>query len=162
MYKLMVRASTLIENYPHTAHTTPIHTQDALREQYKVWSLFHGPRIELNSQCLFVSEMYSWQAKEEDEEEVEDGDLLGLTGGKSLTIFLVEATKAMGESREGDPDEYSALQVKYWEEMQSFNFAYSEIVELCPRYNKKQDIQRRSGLHWSGALWQQTCQDLPV
>ena len=55
--------------------------------------------------------MYSWQAREEDEEEVEDGDLLGLTGGKSLTIFLVEATKAMGESREGDPDEYSALQV---------------------------------------------------
>jgi len=54
--------------------------------------------------------MYSWQAREEDEEEVEDGDLLGLTGGKSLTIFLVEATKAMGESREGDPDEYSALQ----------------------------------------------------
>ena len=57
--------------------------------------------------------MYSWEAKEEDEDEVEDGDLLGLTGGKSLTIFLVEATKVMGESREGDPDEYSALQVKY-------------------------------------------------
>ena len=62
---------------------------------------------------MFVSEMYSWEAKEEDEDEGEDGDLLGLTGGKSLTIFLVEATKAMGESREGDPDEYSALQVKY-------------------------------------------------
>ena len=106
--------------------------------------------------------MYSWQANEEDEEEVEDGDLSGLTGGKSLTIFLVEATKAMGESREGDPDEYSALQVKYWEEMQSCIIACSEIVELCPRHNKKQDIQRGSGLHWSGALWQQTCQDLPI
>ena len=79
--------------------------------------------------------MYSWQAKEEDEEEVEDGDFSGLTGGKSLTIFLVEATKAMGESREGDPDEYSALQVKYWEEMQSCNIACSEIVELRPRHN---------------------------
>ena len=97
--------------------------------------------------------MYSWEAKEEDEEEVEDGDLLGLTGGKSLTIFLVEATKAMGESREGDPDEYSALQVKYMEAMPSFNFAYSEIVELRPRHNQKQDIQRRSGLYWSGSLW---------
>ena len=67
--------------------------------------------------------MYSWEAKEEDEEEVEDGDLLGLTGGKSLTIFLLEATKAMGESREGDPDEYSALQVKY--------FGSNAILQFC-------------------------------
>lgn len=52
---------------------------------------------------------YSWQVKEEDEEE-EDGEMVGFASGKNLTIFLVEATKVMGESREGDPDDYTALQ----------------------------------------------------
>ena len=53
---------------------------------------------------------YSWQSKDEDELE-EDGEVSGFATGKNLTIFLVEATKVMGESREGDPDGYTALQV---------------------------------------------------
>ena len=51
--------------------------------------------------------------KEEDEEE-EDGEVVGFASGKNLTIFLVEATKAMGDSREGDPDGYTALQVAFF------------------------------------------------
>jgi len=50
--------------------------------------------------------MYSWQQPEDEdeEEEVQHG------GGKSLTLFLVDANTAMGERREGDPDGYTALQ----------------------------------------------------
>ena len=52
--------------------------------------------------------MYSWQ-QDEDEEGEDEGDFQ-VSSGKSLTLFLVEATAAMGEKREGDPDEFTALQ----------------------------------------------------
>ena len=52
--------------------------------------------------------MYSWQDDEGEEGEGE-GDF-SQSSGKSLTLFLVEATQAMGEAREGDPDNYTALQ----------------------------------------------------
>ena len=74
---------------------------------------------------------YSWQAKEEDEEE-EDGEVLGFASGKNLTIFLVEATKVMGESREGDPDGYTALQVVVRSFLcHALHFCCLEVFELC-------------------------------
>ena len=80
---------------------------------------------------VLISDMsYSWQAKEEDEEE-EDGEVLGFSSGKNLTIFLVEATKVMGESREGDPDGYTALQVDFFMQyLPSSSLVCSEVFEL--------------------------------
>ena len=83
---------------------------------------------------------YSWQAKDEDEEE-EDGDVSGFASGKNLTIFLVEATKVMGETREGDPDGYNALQVVYIRPFLSSSFLCTEVFELCSRHHKEQDLQ---------------------
>ena len=80
---------------------------------------------------LLISDMsYSWQVKEEDEEE-EDGDVVGFASGKNLTIFLVEATKAMGDSREGDPDGYTALQVAFLFSLGVLIFVCTEVSELC-------------------------------
>lgn len=73
---------------------------------------------------------YSWQVKEEDEEE-EDGEMVGFASGKNLTIFLVEATKVMGESREGDPDGYTALQVAFLFSLFVMTFVCPEVSELC-------------------------------
>ena len=73
---------------------------------------------------------YSWQVKEEDEEE-EDGEMVGFASGKNLTIFLVEATKVMGESREGDPDDYTALQVAFLFSLFVMTFVCPEVSELC-------------------------------
>ena len=77
--------------------------------------------------------MYSWQQPEDEdeEEEVQHG------GGKSLTLFLVDANTAMGERREGDPDGYTALQrlVDQAEPKPSV-----QGTVLCSRYNQEQDI----------------------
>lgn len=51
--------------------------------------------------------MYSWQ--DPDDEEEDDGDF-GFSSGKSLTVFLIDATTVMGEKRDGDPDCFTALQ----------------------------------------------------
>ena len=73
---------------------------------------------------------YSSQAKEEDEEE-EDGEVSSFATGKNLTIFLIEATKVMGESREGDPDDYTALQVDFVNSyLPSSSLVCSEVFEL--------------------------------
>ena len=72
---------------------------------------------------------YSWQSKDEDELE-EDGEVSGFATGKNLTIFLVEATKVMGESREGDPDGYNALQVDLLMPFICQVFLSSEVFEL--------------------------------
>jgi ATP-dependent DNA helicase II len=53
--------------------------------------------------------MYSWQDDEDGDGEGEAGDFT-FSSGKHLTLFLVEATTAMAERREGDPDGYTALQ----------------------------------------------------
>jgi len=51
--------------------------------------------------------MYSWQ--DEDEEGEGEADS-GFSSGKSLTLFLIEATTPMAEAREGDQDSYTLLQ----------------------------------------------------